>query len=145
MKSTLHVSKSHVSYVPAISTFGLLFALAGCTTAPTRLATVEADSSPALDAPGDGDSEAPVPVHQEQPQFPFEMRRAGIEGNALVKIRIDKNGVVREAVAVQSSNRAFEQAALEAVKQWTFKPATQDGLAVEKWATIPMVFTFSPD
>jgi protein TonB len=140
MKST-----SHVFEAAAVSMLGLLVALAGCANTPTRLATTEAASSPALIERVVGNWEAPVPEHTVRPRFPDEMRRAGNSGVVNVKCLIDENGVVREAEAVTASDRGFEQPALEAVRQWTFKPARRDGVPVAQRAMIPINFTLTED
>jgi protein TonB len=60
----------------------------------------------------------------------------------MVLCTIDATGKVTEAEVQSSSRPEFEEPALEAVKQWTFKPATQDGIAVTSRATVPIRFEF---
>lgn len=127
----------------AVSTPGLFFALVGCANAPTRLSTTEADTSPAMVATAGANYEAPVPVRTVRPQFPFEMRSAGISGDVHLKCLIDTDGVVRDAQVMKSSAPEFNQPALEAIKRWTFTAARQDGVSVAQWVMIPMVFHFT--
>ena len=85
----------------------------------------------------------PQPRSQVQPQYPFEMRRAGITGNVLVEFIVDANGDVRNAFAVRSSQREFETAAVQAVSKWKFKPGRKGGRAVNTRMQVPIDFNLA--
>jgi protein TonB len=68
-----------------------------------------------------------VPV---QPTYPYEMSRAGINGNVTVEFIISTNGDVTQAQVVRSSHREFEVPAIQAVLKWKFKPGRKGGRAV---------------
>jgi protein TonB len=87
----------------------------------------------------------PVPKFRAKPQYPFEMRRAGINGEVLVEFIVDANGDVRNAFAVRSTQRDFEQAAVQAVSKWTFRPGRKGGRAVNTRMQVPIVFTLGDD
>jgi protein TonB len=87
----------------------------------------------------------PVPRFQARPQYPFEMRRAGISGEVLVDFIVDTNGDVRNAYAVRSSQREFEAAAVQAVSKWKFKAGRKNGHAVYTHMQVPIVFTLNED
>jgi protein TonB len=72
----------------------------------------------------------PVPRVQQQPQYPYEMSRAGINGEVVVEFIINTNGDVTQAQIVRSSHREFEVPALQAVQKWKFKPGRKGGRAV---------------
>ena len=57
--------------------------------------------------------QTPVPKFQARPQYPFEMRRAGIAGEVVVDFIVDTNGDVQNAYALRSSQREFEAAIAE--------------------------------
>lgn len=65
-----------------------------------------------------------------QPEFPAEARKARQAGHVVVDFIVDAAGRVMEVAAVESSSLVFEAAALEAVRQWTFSPALDDGRPV---------------
>lgn len=69
----------------------------------------------------------PMPKFRVQPQYPFEMRRAGVEGEVLVEFIVDSNGDVRNPFVIRSSHRDFEQSAIQAVSKWKFKPGRKGG------------------
>ena len=87
----------------------------------------------------------PKPAYQAPPIFPFELRRAGIGGEATVEFVIDADGAVRNATVLKSTHPAIGESAAEAVSQWKFEPAQKDGRAVATRTQVPIVFTLSED
>ncbi len=86
--------------------------------------------------------EPPVPVRTVAPEYPMELRREGVSGVVMVKCTIDVQGNVVDPEIEKSSNGAFEQPALAALKKWKFKPAKQDGNPVATRVSIPIKFVF---
>jgi protein TonB len=64
------------------------------------------------------------------PQYPFEMRRSGLKGEVVVQFIVDSSGEVRDPVIVKTSNSGFNDAAIQAVLKWKFKPGRKGGSAV---------------
>lgn len=89
--------------------------------------------------------QAPVPKFRAKPQYPFEMRRAGITGEVVVEFIVDSNGDVRNAFSVRSTQRDFEQAAVQAVSKWKFRPGKKGGRSVNTRMQVPIVFTLNDD
>lgn len=87
----------------------------------------------------------PVAQFQAKPQYPFEMRRAGIPGQVVVDFIVDTAGNVQNAYAASSSQREFEQAAVQAVMKWKFKPGRRQGRAVNTHMQVPIVFTLNDE
>jgi periplasmic protein TonB len=87
----------------------------------------------------------PQPRFQARPQYPFEMRRAGIAGEVVVEFLVDTNGDVQDAHAVRSSQREFESAAVQAVSKWKFKPGRKGGREVLTRMQVPIVFTLNEE
>ncbi|MDP2138312.1 MAG: TonB family protein [Candidatus Didemnitutus sp.] len=79
-----------------------------------------------------------VPV---QPNYPFEMRRAGISGEVLVEYIVDSNGRVNQAQVVRSTQREFEQPAMQAVLKWQFRPGRKGGRSVN--TRVQQIITFN--
>jgi protein TonB len=84
----------------------------------------------------------PTPRVQIQPQYPFEMRRAGIEGEVVVEFIVDTNGDVRNPFIVRSTQREFETAAIQAVSKWKFRPGKKGGRVVNT-GRVQQLITFS--
>ena len=87
----------------------------------------------------------PVARFQARPQYPFEMRRAGIAGEVVVDFIVDANGDVQNAYAARSSQREFESAAVQAVSKWKFKPGRKGGRNVNTHMQVPIVFTLNDE
>jgi protein TonB len=87
----------------------------------------------------------PSPRFQAKPVYPFEMRRAGITGQVVVAFIVDSRGNVREAYSLKSSHREFEQAAVQAVSKWRFRPGKKGGRAVNTRMNVPIVFNITDD
>lgn len=85
----------------------------------------------------------PVARSQTRPLYPFEMRRNGIGGEAVVDFIVDTNGDVLNAYAVSSSRQEFEAAAVTAVSQWKFKPGRVRGENVNTHMQVPIRFTLN--
>jgi protein TonB len=85
----------------------------------------------------------PVPVVQGRPQYPFEMRRAGISGQVLVDFIVDTAGNVRNPFAVSSTQREFESAAVQAVAKWRFRAGRKSGHTVNTHMQVPIVFNIT--
>jgi protein TonB len=86
---------------------------------------------------------APQTVSQARPQYPFEMRSQGIEGEVTVGFVVDTDGNVQNVCPVKSSRAEFESAATAAVSQWKFHPGMKDGRAVNTRMQVPIVFAIS--
>lgn len=86
-------------------------------------------------------TQKPAPRAQIPPQYPFELRNAGIEGEVVVEFIVDANGGVRNPFVVRSTQRGFEAAALQAIGKWKFRPGRKDGRAVNA-GRVQQIFTF---
>jgi len=64
-----------------------------------------------------------------KPRYPKDARRAGIQGHVVLQLEIDKNGNV-ESAAVVVGPPELAPAAVEAVKQWKYKPYLLNGQSV---------------
>ncbi|UCD06327.1 MAG: TonB family protein [candidate division WOR-3 bacterium] len=82
-------------------------------------------------------------VRRVQPKYPAAAREFEAAGTIVVRVLVDTDGSVKDATIIKSfGNPACEQAALDAARQWEFKPATKDGAPFEQRVSIP--FTFTP-
>jgi RNA polymerase sigma factor (sigma-70 family) len=82
----------------------------------------------------------PIPLIQDPPEYAFEAKRAGIKGEVLVDFTVDENGDVRNATAIESSTRMFEQSALLAVGKWKFRPGIKAGRPVSAHIRVSIEF-----
>lgn len=75
----------------------------------------------------------PEIVKKVVPGFPSaSVARDGYQGHVIVEATIDRQGrVVRPTVVRTPADGIFEETVLTALGQWSFRPATRDGLPVE--------------
>lgn len=73
---------------------------------------------------------APHVIERIDPQYPAEARAARIQGLVILEAIIDQNGRVTDLQVLKSLPYGLDQAAMEAVRQWRFAPATKDGQPV---------------
>jgi protein TonB len=97
--------------------------------------------------PSSGDfyvfDKAPKPKRMVKPDYPKMARTAEIEGVVVLKVTIDEFGRVIRAVVLQSESSVFDQAAIDAMMQWSFTPAEQSGHPVKATVTIPLRFSLN--
>ncbi|UHQ19456.1 TonB family protein [Lysobacter sp. KIS68-7] len=77
------------------------------------------------------------------PPYPPEAQRRRIEGTVLLQVLVDVDGKPIQVTIQQSSgNRTLDEAAVRHVlKRWMFRPAIQNGVAVQAIGLVPIKFT----
>ncbi len=104
------------------------------------LATTPAPAPKRIRVPA-GIAEANL-VYDVAPKYPPEAGRARIEGTVVLLAVIGKDGTV-EDVRVKSGLSVLTQAAIEAVKQWRYRPYLLNGEPVEVDSQITINFNLS--
>lgn len=61
-------------------------------------------------------------VNKTIPAYPVELSKAAITGSVRVGFLVHANGTVSDVNVIHNSDPAFANVALEAVRQWRFKP-----------------------
>lgn len=79
------------------------------------------------------------------PEYPFEARRAGLEGEVLVEFEVALSGRISAARVLKATHRIFEEPALRAVMKWRFAPGTKDGQPVAFRMAVPLHFRLEMD
>lgn len=76
------------------------------------------------------------------PKYPELARRARVEGSVILLITIDREGRVGEVEVLRSPDPryGFDLAAIEAVRQWRYRPALLDGRPVAVQASVMVEF-----
>ena len=83
--------------------------------------------------------EFPEPIKKWTPEYPERARVHGLEGTVVVQALVGKDGRVLET-RIAKSDPNFDQAAEEAVRKYTFKPAKSEGEPVAVWVAVPIRF-----
>ncbi len=82
----------------------------------------------------------PKAIHKVSPDYPESERASRVEGVVVLALRVDKSGQVSDARVVRSLGKAFDEAAVEAVRQWRFEPLLRDGQPTESEINITINF-----
>ncbi len=77
-----------------------------------------------------GSVSAPVVLYQPEPEFSEEARKAKVAGNVLVYLQVDENGRPQHVRVLRGIGLGLDEKAVEAVRQYKFKPAMKNGRPV---------------
>jgi periplasmic protein TonB len=77
-----------------------------------------------------GGVSAPQVIYQVEPEFSEEARKAKVAGNVLVNLWVDTNGNPSHVHVIRGVGMGLDEKAVEAVKQYKFKPAMENGKPV---------------
>lgn len=97
--------------------------------------------APARSSPAALPDRSAQPTQQVQPAYPAAALRVHEEGTVLLRVEVDAQGQPA-SVEIQRSSRSREldRAAREAVSEWTFLPAIENGQPVASTVTVPVDF-----
>lgn len=103
---------------------------------PANITTSAAERTPVAADPAD------VVSHSVKPGYPTLARQMKVQGAVTLQALIGRDGLIQD-LHVLSGPPILANAALEAVRQWHFKPHYQGAEAVETEAKITVNFTIS--
>ncbi|HEV7674216.1 MAG TPA: TonB family protein [Candidatus Angelobacter sp.] len=121
-----------VGGVPGGSSGGVIGGIIGSAAPPPKVATPQKLRVSSGVAEG-------LKTHDVQPTYPQMARIAHIQGDVLLQATISKSGVIENLRAVQG-HPILIQAAMDAVKQWKYKPYILNGEPVEVETQIRVQF-----
>ena len=76
------------------------------------------------------------------PVYPIDAKKAGVSGAVVLQATIGTDGSVKD-LRVVSGPEMLQQAAVDAVKQWRYRPYLLNGQPVEVRTTINIIFTLA--
>lgn len=74
-----------------------------------------------------------------EPQYPATAKATGQRGSVVLQVVVGRNGAVQDVKFLQGS-LMFARAAIDAVRQWHFKPYSLNGRAVSVQTMITLNF-----
>jgi protein TonB len=91
--------------------------------------------------------EQPRPLYGEDPiEYPITLWDRGIEGETLLRVRVNDMGTVDSVEVVESSGHvALDSAAVRGAKELRFSPGRRNGRRIEVWAQVPVHFSRRSD
>ena len=105
--------------------------------------------------PVDRPEKASVPqadAGNKPPAYPQELRDGGVEGEVVVKLHVHRDGTVKGAKILRSTNtatgedektaadKAFKGAVIAAIKAWKYSPSKLDGEPISVWIIVNFPF-----
>ena len=83
----------------------------------------------------------PEPIERIKPTYPPDALSRGDQGYVTVSVEIDAQGLPTDVGLSRSSGHdALDQSALDAVRQWRFRPAIRLGKPVASRLEVPILF-----
>jgi len=84
---------------------------------------------------------APVALHQAMPSIPPNVSSvlSGIHKSGVLDVIIDQQGNVERAVMRERVHPIFDTLVLDAARNWKYRPAMKDGVAVRYLKSIAIV------
>jgi protein TonB len=119
--------------------------------APPKPAAEPIDPTKPVDRP----EKASVPqadAGNKAPDYPKDLRDAGVEGEVVIKLHVHRDGTVKGAKILRSTNsatgeeekaaadKAFKAAVIAAIKAWKYTPSKLDGQPISVWIIVNFPF-----
>jgi protein TonB len=109
------------------------------TSRPAAAPPVPLPSTSAANGKQGGQIQQAVLITRKEPEYPKIAKQTGAKGVVTLNATIGKDGRIK-AVKVISGHPMLQNAAIEAVKQWVYKPTLLNGTAVETETQIMLNF-----
>jgi TonB family protein len=82
----------------------------------------------------------PQPIYSPEPSFSDEARKAKFQGIVQLMVVVGSDGHVYNIRVRQSLGMGLDEKAIEAVKNWRFRPATLNGQPVSTQIAVQVDF-----
>jgi len=105
-----------------------------------KLPDTETFSSPAIHEAGKGGARPPNCVYCPNPSFTDPARLAKLNGTAILEVVVSAEGQVVQMRIVKGLPYGLNESAMEAVRNWKFRPATLNGEPITVKVTIEVTF-----
>ena len=83
---------------------------------------------------------APEVIHSVEPEFTEDARRENFQGSVSIRLIVDSQGNPQNVQLVRHLGMGLDEKAIEAVRQYRFKPAMYQGHPVSVQIVIEMNF-----
>jgi protein TonB len=131
-------SANEVADAPSISS-GNTYSIAGGLGSGLPAGNAKQPAAPEAPLPVGGDVKTASPISQVPPVYPAIAKNQHISGDVRVDALIDANGRVT-TMKIISGPTLLHQAAMDALRQWKYRPATLDGKPVAMHLTVTLQF-----
>ena len=90
---------------------------------------------------GDKGVKAPVLSREVKPNYTESAMRRRVQGTVELSAVVRENGVPDTFTVLRALDEELDQQAIEALRQWRFKPGTLDGKPVPVSVNVELTFT----
>lgn len=105
-----------------------------------EVAKAKAAPEPAIEPPSFGAAYLNNPA----PAYPMSARRMGEQGKVLLKVLVSEDGKAASVQVDRSSGHSkLDEAAVEAVKKWSFVPAKRSNKPMSAYVLVPINFSLN--
>lgn len=87
----------------------------------------------------------PTPIAQPSPVFPFHLKQQYSSASVIVEFIVTDAGEVVNVTASQAVHRDFEDAAINGVSKWRFRPGMKGGKRVHTRVRVPLNFVLQDE
>jgi len=84
--------------------------------------------------------EAPIVIQKVEPEYTQQAQDAKLQGTVTLVVVVDSDGKANNITLRRALGLGLDEKAIEAVRQWRFKPALKDGKLIAAYATIMVEF-----
>ncbi len=82
-------------------------------------------------------------THKENPVYPPDAKQKGTQGAVVLHVLVSEVGTVDQISAISSPDDALTRSAIDAVRQWTYKPFLLNGTAVPVESTVTVTYSLA--
>jgi protein TonB len=108
---------------------------------PTDEPAPNAITAQTSEAPPVGETANMTVSKRVDPVYPPASRRAGEQGKGMFRVLVDEKGRPIDVQVLSSSGfPRLDQAAMDAIRKWAFKPAMQNSQPVQSWTRVQVAF-----
>ena len=137
----------------ALTAAVLTLGIATCASALALRLNVSASTTPAPAQTPDHSKALPVQagvingnrIAFVEPDYPTAAKKAKLSGTVILKAVIGKDGKIKSLHVASSTSPMFDEAALKAVRKWTYKPYLLNGDPTEVETNITINFSLDVD
>jgi TonB family protein len=91
-----------------------------------------------------GNVQAANLVRKVNPEYPVAMKAQGLEATVTLSVLIDTQGIpISMSIEETNGPTEFTEAAIQAVRQWRYKPTLLNGQPVDVMTTVQVNFTLT--
>ena len=145
--ATTKVDDSPAMFIPGFSTVAALEGAAQRHIVRASLPLTKPGGSRRTLQAARGEAQAATSVgvlRSIHPVYPLVAKKAGWEGTVLVRVMVETNGRASKVVVSRSSGRkVLDDAAVKAIRRWTFRPARDGNIPIRSEVVIPLKFSLS--